>query len=251
METKQISLVGYGAMGQRIAAAIEAREGWELCGAIDPLHTPQCHASLEELPQVPHLIIDFSHPANLAMVCDYVQRHKVPCVIATTGYTPAQEAMCQELAAYAPVVRTQNTSLGINVMQQILKVITPVLTDAFDIEIIEKHHNKKLDAPSGTALMIADAVKDIVTETRGKEAEYTFERASKREQRKPQEIGISSIRGGTIVGEHEIMFAGKDEILSISHSAASREVFAVGAIRAALFMKDRPAGFYDMGSMIG
>ena len=123
METKQIALVGYGAMGQRIAAAIEAREGWELCGAIDPLPTPQCHASLEELPQVPHLIIDFSHPANLAMVCDYVQRHKVPCVIATTGYTPAQEAMCQELAAYAPVVRTQNTSLGINVMQQILKVM--------------------------------------------------------------------------------------------------------------------------------
>ena len=90
METKQIALVGYGAMGQRIAAAIEAREGWELCGAIDPLHTPQRHASLEELPQVPHLIIDFSHLANLAMVCDYVQRHKVPCVIATTGYTPAQ-----------------------------------------------------------------------------------------------------------------------------------------------------------------
>ncbi len=142
-------------------------------------------------------------------------------------------------------------SLGINLLISLAKRAAEVLGNGYDIEIIEKHHNKKLDAPSGTALMIADAVKDTVTETRGKEAEYVFERQSRREQRKPQEIGISSVRGGTIVGEHEIMFAGKDEILSLSHSAASREVFAVGAIRAALFMKDRPAGFYDMGSIIG
>ena len=246
METKQIALVGYGAMGQRIAAAIEAREGWELCGAIDPLHTPQCHASLEELPQVPHLIIDFSHPANLAMVCDYVQRHKVPCVIATTGYTPAQEAMCQELAAYAPVVRTQNTSLGINVMQQILKVITPVLADAFDIEIIEKHHNKKIDAPSGTALMLADAINE---ENNGA-YHYVYDRSSVRQKRDPKEIGISSVRGGSIVGDHEVLFCGPDEVITLRHTAYSRSIFANGAVNAAVYLAKKEPGLYDMGDLI-
>ena len=243
METKQIALVGYGAMGQRIAAAIEAREGWELCGAIDPLHTPQCHASLEELPQVPHLIIEFSHPANLAMVCDYVQRHKVPCVIATTGYTPAQEAMCQELAAYAPVVRTQNTSLGINVMQQILKVITPVLADAFDIEIIEKHHNKKIDAPSGTAKMLAQTIESCGTfhEVRGRDGICP---------RQKGDIGIHAIRGGTIAGEHTVLFAGDDELIEIKHTALSKQVFVAGAMKAAAFALQAPKGFYAMGDAL-
>lgn len=211
------------------------------------------YANFDEIPEDAKIdvIIDCSHHSAVRPLLAFAKKRNLPVVICTTGHTDDEADLIKETAKTLPVFWSRNMSLGINLLISLAKRAAEVLGDGYDIEIIEKHHNKKLDAPSGTALMIADAVKDIVTETRGKEAEYTFERASKREQRKPQEIGISSIRGGTIVGEHEIMFAGKDEILSISHSAASREVFAVGAIRAALFMKDRPDGFYDMGSMIG
>ena len=148
MEQKKIALVGYGAMGKRIAAAIQAHEGWELCGVIDPLNE-ECLSSLSLLPEKPHVVIDFSHPANLEMILSYCREQEVACVLSTTGFSPAQEAMCRELSAYVPVVRTQNTSLGINILEEILRTITPILKDRFDIEIIEKHHNRKLDAPRG------------------------------------------------------------------------------------------------------
>lgn len=243
MEVKQIALVGYGAMGKRIAAAVENHAGWQLCGVVDPMNTPECYGSLEEMPTQPHVVIDFSHPANLPGLCEYVRRTGVACVISTTGFTPAQEAMCQELAAFAPVVRTQNTSLGINMLQQILQVITPVLKDHFDIEIIEKHHNKKIDAPSGTAKMLAQTIEGCgqFTQVHGRDGICP---------RQPGEIGIHAIRGGTIAGEHSVIFAGDDEIIEIKHTALSKQVFVAGAIAAAEYALKMPKGFYSMGDAL-
>ncbi len=243
MENKKIALVGYGAMGRRIAAAIEAHPGWELCGAVDPMNTPQCYGTLDEIPLQPDLIIDFSHPANLAMICEYVRARAVPCVLSTTGFTPAQEAMCQELAAYAPVVRTQNTSLGINVLQQVLRQITPVLQQDFDIEIVEKHHNKKIDAPSGTAKMLAKTIEACgdFNEVHGRDGVCP---------RQKGDIGIHAIRGGTIAGEHTVIFAGDDEIIEIKHTALSKQVFVAGAVKAAAYALTAPKGFYSMGDAL-
>lgn len=243
MENKKIALVGYGAMGQRIAAAIEAHEGWELCGAVDPMNTPKCYGALEEIPLRPDLIIDFSHPANLPMICDYVRAHGVPCVLSTTGFNTAQEAMCQELAAYAPVVRTQNTSLGINILQQVLRQITPVLKDSFDIEIVETHHNKKIDAPSGTAKMLAKTIEECgeFREVHGRDGVSP---------RQKGDVGIHAIRGGTIAGEHSVIFAGDDEIIEIKHTALSKQVFVAGAIKAAEYALAAPKGFYSMGDAL-
>lgn len=242
MEQKKIALVGYGAMGKRIAAAIQAHEGWELLGVIDPLNE-ECFSSLSLLPEKPHVVIDFSHPANLEMILSYCREQEVPCVLSTTGFSPAQEAMCRELSAYTPVVRTQNTSLGINIMEEILRTITPVLKDRFDIEIIEKHHNKKIDAPSGTAKMLARAIEESgdFPEVHGRDGVCP---------RQKGEIGIHAIRGGTIVGEHTVLFAGDDELIEIKHTALSKQVFVAGAIKAAEFALSAPKGFYSMGDAL-
>lgn len=242
MEQKKIALVGYGAMGKRIAAAIKDHEGWELLGVIDPLNE-ECFSSLSLLPEKPHVVIDFSHPANLEMILSYCREQEVPCVLSTTGFSPAQEAMCRELSAYTPVVRTQNTSLGINIMEEILRTITPVLKDRFDIEIIEKHHNKKIDAPSGTAKMLARAIEESgdFPEVHGRDGVCP---------RQKGEIGIHAIRGGTIVGEHTVLFAGDDELIEIRHTALSKQVFVAGAIKAAEFALSAPKGFYSMGDAL-
>ena len=242
MEQKKIALVGYGAMGKRIAAAIKDHEGWELLGVIDPLNE-ECFSSLSLLPEKPHVVIDFSHPANLEMILSYCREQEVPCVLSTTGFSPAQEAMCRELSAYTPVVRTQNTSLGINIMEEILRTITPVLKDRFDIEIIEKHHNKKIDAPSGTAKMLARAIEESgdFPEVHGRDGVCP---------RQKGEIGIHAIRGGTIVGEHTVLFAGDDELMEIKHTALSKQVFVAGAIKAAEFALSAPKGFYSMGDAL-
>ena len=242
MEQKKIALVGYGAMGKRIAAAIKDHEGWELLGVIDPLNE-ECFSSLSLLPEKPHVVIDFSHPANLEMILSYCREQEVPCVLSTTGFSPAQEAMCRELSAYTPVVRTQNTSLGINITEEILRTITPVLKDRFDIEIIEKHHNKKIDAPSGTAKMLARAIEESgdFPEVHGRDGVCP---------RQKGEIGIHAIRGGTIVGEHTVLFAGDDELIEIKHTALSKQVFVAGAIKAAEFALSAPKGFYSMGDAL-
>ena len=242
MEQKKIALVGYGAMGKRIAAAIKDHEGWELLGVIDPLNE-ECFSSLSLLPEKPHVVIDFSHPANLEMILSYCREQEVPCVLSTTGFSPAQEAMCRELSAYTPVVRTQNTSLGINITEEILRTITPVLKDRFDIEIIEKHHNKKIDAPSGTAKMLARAIEESgdFPEVHGRDGVCP---------RQKGEIGIHAIRGGTIVGEHTVLFAGDDELIEIKHTALSKQVFVAGAIKAAEFALSAPKGFYSMGEAL-
>ena len=192
-------------------------------------------------------VIDFSSPAALEGLLDFARATGPPLVLATTGYTPEQVAHIGAAALEVPIFRSANMSLGINVLLELVKKAASVLGDSYDIEIVERHHRRKVDAPSGTALMIADAAAGAC----GHETEYVFERHSVRHPRDKKEIGISAVRGGTIVGEHEIIFAGHDEVMEIRHTALSREIFAQGAVEAAKFMAGVKApGLYDMSSLI-
>ena len=192
------------------------------------------------------VIIDFSHHTALAGLIDYAKQSGLPLVVCTTGHSDEQLALMREAAKEIPLFFSRNMSLGINLLLSLCRRAAQTLGEDFDIEIIEKHHNKKLDAPSGTALMIADAI------TEGQsEKPYIYDRHAERRQRAKGEIGLHAVRGGTIVGEHEVLFAGKDEVITLSHSAASREVFATGALRAARFMAGKAPGFYNMDDVIG
>lgn len=192
------------------------------------------------------VIIDFSHPSALDGVLVYAYEHKLPAVIATTGLAEEQVAELRKLSSFIPIFYSGNMSLGISLVTELARKAATVLGSDFDIEIIEKHHNQKIDAPSGTALMLADAV----SESLEYEPKYVFERHSSRQKRGKSEIGISSVRGGTIVGEHEILFAGHDEMISITHTAMSKEIFAVGAVNAALFLMTRKPGMHCMSDLV-
>lgn len=192
------------------------------------------------------VIVDYSHPSALAQVLSFALTNGVGVVFATTGYSEQQIAEIKKAAEQIPIFFTFNMSLGINLLCALAKKATEVLGGQFDIEIIEKHHNLKIDAPSGTAIMLANAV----NETLGNSMNYEYDRHSRREKRKANEIGIHSVRGGTIVGEHEVIFAGKDEVITLKHEAHSKQVFAVGSLNAASFLKGKPAGLYDMSSVV-
>lgn len=193
------------------------------------------------------VVIDFSNPAALDGLLELCIARKLPAVLATTGYSEEQLAQINEAARVIPVFRSANMSLGINVLLDLVKRAAALLGDGFDVEITERHHSRKLDAPSGTALMLADAAAQALPY----EAEYVYDRYSVRKPRDKREIGISSLRGGTIVGDHSVVFAGRDEVIEFTHHAASREVFAVGAVKAAKFLAgvDAP-GMYDMSHLI-
>lgn len=193
------------------------------------------------------VIIDFSHPSAFQTVLNYAKERKMALIVATTGLDEAQKEQLFAAKSEIPVFYSANMSLGVNLLINLCKKAASVLEDKFDIEIIEKHHNKKLDAPSGTALSIADGISEVLKNA----PQYVFDRHSVRRERKKNEIGIHAVRGGNIVGEHEVIFAGDDEIISLSHSAMSREVFASGAICAAEFMKGKPSGIYGMEDLIG
>lgn len=192
------------------------------------------------------VIIDFSHHTATEGLLNFAKEKNIPVVLATTGHTPEETKLIKEAAKTIPVFYSRNMSLGINLLIALAKKACLSLGEAFDIEIIEKHHNQKLDAPSGTALMLADALK----ETRECETEYVYNRQPVHQKRQPTEIGIHAVRGGTIVGEHEVIFAGKDEVITLSHSASSRNVFAEGAVRAAIFLAGKPCGMYDMNDIV-
>lgn len=193
-------------------------------------------------------VIDFSHPAALEGLLDFCTARRLPIVLATTGYSEEQLERVNEAAKSIPVFRSANMSLGINVLVELVKRTAALLGEDFDVEIEERHHRRKLDAPSGTALMLADATAQALPY----EAEYVYDRHSVRKPRDKREIGISSLRGGTIVGDHTVVFAGRDEVIELSHHAASREVFAVGAVKAAKFLAGVEApGLYDMSHLIG
>ena len=193
------------------------------------------------------VLVDFSAPAALEGLLEWGQTRRVPLVLCTTGYRPVQQEAIAQTARRIPIFRSANMSLGINVLLDLVRRAAAVLGGDFDIEIVERHHSKKLDAPSGTALMLAEAAASALPY----EPEYVYDRHSVRKPRDKREIGVSSLRGGTIVGDHTVVFAGRDEVIEISHHAASREVFAAGAVKAAKFLAgvDRP-GLYDMSHLI-
>lgn len=191
-------------------------------------------------------IVDFSHPSVTDSMLDYALKTKTPVVLCTTGLSKEQIAAAHNAAKEIPVFFSANMSLGVNLMVALCKKAAEILGEDFDIEIIEKHHNQKLDAPSGTALMLADAINSTADE----KYNYVYDRQSVRKKRERSEIGIHSVRGGNIVGEHEVIFAGHDECVSIKHSATSKEVFAVGAVNAARFLKGKNAGLYSMEDML-
>ncbi len=233
----KIAILGSGAMGQVLAKMTEEKDGFELAGIIEPMEG-QKPDDLEDV----DVIIDFSNPANLQMLVDYCKANKCPAVIATTGFSDAQLADIDELAETVPVVFSANYSLGVNVMKRVIAEITPILEDAFDIEIIEKHHNKKLDSPSGTAKMLLAAA-----DGEGK-YDHIFGREGNRKRGK--EIGVHAIRAGNIAGEHTVIYAGEDEILEVKHTAGSKKIFAAGALTAAAFAKDAEAGLYSMEDVL-
>jgi len=192
------------------------------------------------------VIIDFSNPAALDAILEYAKKRKIPAVIATTGLSAEQINDIEKASEEIAIFRSANMSLGVNLLVELVKKAASVLSESFDIEIIEKHHNLKLDAPSGTALMLADAVNEAVESSMN----YVYDRQSVRKKREKNELGIHSVRGGTIVGEHDVIFAGNDEIITLNHTALSKKVFAEGAIKAALFIASKESGIYDMKAVI-
>ncbi|HIY38012.1 MAG TPA: 4-hydroxy-tetrahydrodipicolinate reductase [Candidatus Agathobaculum merdigallinarum] len=240
-----------GRMGRVITDIVSGREGMEIVAGFDINTTKNgafpVFADPFEFQGGCDVIIDFSNVSSTEHLLAYCEKHKIPVVICTTGHSSEQLAKIRETSAKIPVFRSGNMSIGINLMAELLRKSASVLGDKYDVEIIEKHHNQKLDAPSGTALMLADAVADTLPY----DAEYVYDRHERREKRPAHEIGISAIRGGTIVGEHSVLFCGRDEIIEIKHTALSREVFAVGAVDAAEFMAGRTQpGMYDMNDVI-
>lgn len=193
------------------------------------------------------VIVDFSHHSALQGLLAYAVRNATPIVVCTTGHTEDELAAMREAATKVPIFFSGNMSLGINLLAALCRRAARTLGLDFDVEIIEKHHNQKLDAPSGTALMLANAV----AEADNTPHPFVYDRTMRREARPRGEIGIHSLRGGSIVGEHEVIFAGKNEVISLSHSAASREVFAVGALRAAAFLIGKAPGLYNMDDLLG
>jgi 4-hydroxy-tetrahydrodipicolinate reductase len=193
-------------------------------------------------------IIDFSATAAIDKLLDYSETKGIPVVLCTTGLSPEQLTRVGNTAKKVAVLKSANMSLGINTLMKLLKDAANVFAPAgFDIEIVEKHHNQKLDAPSGTAIALADSI----NEARNNEYEYVYDRSQVRKKRDKKELGISAVRGGTIVGEHEVIFAGIDEVIEIKHTAYSKSVFAKGAVEAAKFLAGKPAGMYDMSDVIG
>lgn len=239
-----------GKMGRVINDCISSRDDVKIVCGVDINNNVYSDFPIYKTPSQYNgkvdVIIDFSHPLALNGILDYAIKNKIPLVAATTGYSDEQIEKIKQASKIIPIFFTFNMSLGVNLLVDLAKKATSVLGDLFDIEIIEKHHNQKIDAPSGTAIMLANAINSSAND----KYKYEYDRHSKRQKRDKNEIGIHAVRGGTIVGEHEVIFAGRDEIVSLKHTAMSKDIFAVGSINAAVFIKDKNAGLYDMSDMI-
>ncbi len=240
-----------GKMGQVISELVDADENAVIVAGIDvslskPNKYPvsqsftKCNVSAD-------VIIDFSAPVNLEEMLEFALKRKIGIVLCTTGFSKDQLALIEDASKIIPIFKSANMSVGINLISKLLKEAAVVLTDAgFDIEIVEKHHNKKVDAPSGTALALAD----VMNEALNHEYDYKYDRSQERIPRNKKEIGISAVRGGTIVGEHEVIFAGLDEVIEIKHTAYSKAIFAQGAVQAAKYLPGKTAGMYSMSDLM-
>lgn len=246
---KAILVGASGKMGGFITDCAANDTEIEIVAGVDKVNIGQKYpifSDFESLSVKADVIIDFSNVALLDSLLDYAIKSNTPVVIATTGYSAEQIEKIKNAAKNIPVFFTFNMSIGVNLLCSLAKKAASVLGSDFDVEIIEKHHNLKIDAPSGTALMLANAVNSQFDDSYN----YEYDRHSKRAKRPKNEIGIHSVRGGTIVGEHDVIFAGRDEVITLSHSATSKEVFAVGAIRAAKFIASKASGLYDMNDIM-
>lgn len=241
-----------GKMGQVITGIVAADKDAEIVTGIDIVDNRQnpypVFTNIDDCNVEADVIIDFASAKAIDKLLDYVETRKIPVVLCTTGLSEEQLARVEEVSKKVAVLKSANMSLGINTLFKVLKSVSPLLAEAgFDIEIVEKHHHFKVDAPSGTALALGDAVNESLPE----KYEYKFDRSQDRIPRPKNEIGFSSVRGGTIVGEHDVIFAGEDEVITFSHTAYSKSVFAKGAVEAAKFLKGQPAGHYTMKEVIG
>lgn len=246
----RILLVGCnGKMGKMISSIVDKFEGLSIVAGVDkntttsfsyPIFQSISHCDVDI-----DVILDFSRPDTLEEIAAYAVKNQKAVIFCTTGYSVEQVAIIKGLKEYIPVFRSANMSIGVNVINNVLKNLSNILYKDFDIEIIEKHHNQKVDAPSGTAILLANTMKDSIEEEtvliHGREG------ISKRHHK---EIGIHAIRGGNIIGDHEVIFAGQGEVIEIKHSAISREVFAVGALRACSFIYGKEKGLYSMDDIV-
>ena len=239
-----------GRMGQAVARLCAGDPGISIAAGFDPLGNVcdfPVYSSPEAFSGEADVIIDFSSPSALEALRSFGLSRSIPLVLCSTGYSDEQLEEIKKAAERIPVFRSANMSLGINVLMELVRRAAEIMGDSFDIEIVEKHHNQKKDAPSGTALMLADAAKAGLPW----QPEYAFDRSGVRQPRGKTEIGISAVRGGTIPGEHSVIFAGKDEVIEFRHTVYSREVFASGAVKAAKFMAQvKKPGMYDMSDVL-
>ena len=240
-----------GKMGQMIASLIAQDEEIEIVAGVDVsdhIRNPfPVFKTIAECNVNADAVIDFASAKATDALLDHCLEKKLPCVLCTTGLSASQIKRIEEVARETAILKSANMSLGINMLLKLLKEATAVLAPAgFDIEIVEKHHNQKIDAPSGTALALADSINEELDN----QYQYCYDRSQVREKRQKKEIGIAAVRGGTIVGEHDVIFAGADEVITFSHTAYSKAIFAKGAIQAAKFLNGKPAGLYNMSHVI-
>jgi 4-hydroxy-tetrahydrodipicolinate reductase len=239
-------------MGKAIVSLAEADSETQIVAGVDAFgdnnYSFPVFDSIEKCDVDADVVIDFSNASAIDKLLDVCADKKLPLVLCTTGLSEDQLAKVKAASEKVAVLRSANMSVGINMLMKVLSEISPTLAAAgFDIEIVEKHHNQKLDAPSGTALALADSINDSLSD----KCEYVYDRSTRREKRPAKEIGISAVRGGTIVGDHDVIFAGTDEVITLSHRAYSRTVFGKGALEAAKFLSGKAAGMYDMSDVIG
>jgi len=240
-----------GRMGQMITGIVANDPDVDIVAGVDVSdHIKNSYPvfkSISECDAQADVIIDFANASAVDVLLEYAAGRQIPVVLCTTGLSEAQLEHMKQTSEKVAILKSANMSLGINTIMKLLKEITPLFAESgFDIEIVEKHHNQKLDAPSGTALALADSVNEVL----GNEYEYVYDRSNRREKRPKKEIGISAVRGGSIVGDHDVIFAGMDEVVTISHTAYSRAVFGKGAVAAAKFLADKGPGMYDMSDVI-
>lgn len=241
-----------GKMGQVISEIVGNDAEAQIVAGID-LNTEAKNgypvfAQITDCNREADVMIDFSHPSVLSEMLQYSIEKQIPLVLCTTGLSQEQIEEVKKAAKQVAILRSANMSLGINILLKLIQEAAKILAPAgFDMEIVERHHNQKLDAPSGTALALADSLNAAMNDTYF----YKYGRSAERAKRNGKEIGISAVRGGTIVGEHEIIFAGRDEVVELKHTAYSKAIFGNGAVQAAKFLAGKAAGIYDMSDVIG
>ena len=240
-----------GHMGQTVVNIVNEKEGCEIVAGVDTRGDAKngfpVFSNINDCNVEADVIVDFSSAVAIDGLLNYCEAKKVPVVLCTTGLSDEQLAKVKKVSESVAVLKSANMSLGINTLMKLLQDAAKVLATAgFDMEIVGKHHRLKVDAPSGTALALADSINEAM----GNEYTYTYDRSGRRQERDPKEIGISAVRGGNIVGEHEVIFAGLDEVIEFKHTAYSKAVFAKGAVSAAKFLKGKGPGYYDMSDVI-